>query len=459
MLHKIFKLLILCSLVVTFSFATSYTTKYQQAKKEYAKVIFSNNKAQEIRALKALIFYGNKLHINTIRYKKELRRLKKLPYKHTKYTKHTKKIDRIKKTKSKKPPIKIYKSKYSIKNVNDIDQQITITFNKKIYKSYIHYFTKRIGKKHQYIFDIIGRFKDASPTKLSLNGVDKIRITQYRYNTLRISFTNRKRLKLIYIIGSNKIIIKLKHKIMHIKKTYPIAKAQQNTKTIKQKTIVIDAGHGGKDSGAVGIHRYYEKRVTLNTAIHLYKILRQRGYKVYLTRARDKFISLRGRTKLANRKNADLFISIHANAVPRSKRSKVHGIETYFLSPARSKRAKRVAALENRSDMGNMGWSMQNSFLTLLNRTKIVASQKLAIDVQKNILYKLRKIYGTRAIYDGGVKEAPFWVLVGAQMPSILIEVGYITHPIEGRRIYSNKYQLNMATAIANGIDAYFLKN
>jgi N-acetylmuramoyl-L-alanine amidase len=109
--------------------------------------------------------------------------------------------------------------------------------------------------------------------------------------------------------------------------------------------------------------------------------------------------------------------------------------------------------------MDNMGWSMQNSFLTLLNRTKIVASQKLAIDVQKNILYKLRKIYGTRAIYDGGVKEAPFWVLVGAQMPSILIEVGYITHPIEGRRIYSNKYQLNMATAIANGIDAYFLKN
>ena len=450
--HKIFKLIVLCSLVITFSFATSYTTKYQQAKKEYAKVIFSNNKAQEIRALKALIFYGNKLHINTIRYKKELKRLSKTRHKHNKKTK---------KTKSKKPHIKIYKSKYSIATVNNIDQQITITFNKKINKSYIHYFTKRIGKKHQYIFDIKGKFKNASPTKLSLNGVDKIRITQYRYNTLRISFTNKKRLKLIYIISLNKIIIKLKHKIMHIKKTYLITKATHNTKTIKQKTktIVIDAGHGGKDSGAVGINNYYEKRVTLNTAIYLYKILRQRGYKVYLTRARDKFISLRGRTKLANRKNADLFISIHANAVPRSKRSKVHGIETYFLSPARSKRAKRVAALENRSDMNNMGWSMQNSFLTILNRTKIVASQKLAIDVQKNILYKLRKIYGTRAIYDGGVKEAPFWVLVGAQMPSILIEVGYITHPIEGRRIYSNKYQLNMATAIANGIDAYFLKN
>ena len=225
------------------------------------------------------------------------------------------------------------------------------------------------------------------------------------------------------------------------------------------KTIVIDAGHGGKDAGAVGSGRNYEKNIVLAVAKYLKKELNKMGFKVYLTRSRDKFVELNDRTHFANVKNADIFISLHANAVPKSKAKYVHGVETYFLSPARSARAKRVAALENKGDMDKMSWGSKNSLLTILNQSKITASNKIAIDIQRNMLYKLRAIYGKSAIKDGGVREGPFWVLVGAQMPSILIEVGYISHPKEGRRIKTTKYQKNIAVGIAEGVKSYFIKN
>ena len=116
-----------------------------------------------------------------------------------------------------------------------------------------------------------------------------------------------------------------------------------------------------------------------------------------------------------------------------------------------------MAAKENRSDLRKMNYSSKNSFLTVLNRSKITASQKLAIDVQKNILYNLRKSY--KGVNDSGVREGPFWVLVGAQMPSILVEIGYISHPLESKRLYSTAYQKKMARGIANGVNAYFAKN
>ena len=225
------------------------------------------------------------------------------------------------------------------------------------------------------------------------------------------------------------------------------------------KTIVIDAGHGGKDAGAVGRGKLYEKNVVYNISKYVKDELRKSGFKVYLTRTRDKYVELSSRTKYANKKKADLFISIHANADPRSKAHRIEGVETFFLSPARSERAKRAAALENKGDMKKMGWSSKNSLLTILNRSKITASNKAAIDVQKNMLHILRKKYGKKTIKDGGVREGPFWVLVGAQMPSILIEVGYITHPKERKRLASTTYQKLIAKGIANGVKSYFVKN
>lgn len=224
------------------------------------------------------------------------------------------------------------------------------------------------------------------------------------------------------------------------------------------KIIVIDAGHGGKDSGALSDKRgsLKEKDIVLSTALKLGGELKKRGYKVFYTRSSDKFINLRARTKFANDKKADLFISIHANAVPSSKARTSEGVETFFLSPARSERSKEAAEKENQGDFEEINYFSKQSILNFLNREKIVASNKLAIDMQKGVLNQTRKKY---KVVDGGVREAPFWVLVGALMPAILIEIGYITHPSEGKRIANKNFQDLLAKGIADGIDNYFYNN
>lgn len=160
---------------------------------------------------------------------------------------------------------------------------------------------------------------------------------------------------------------------------------------------------------------------------------------------------------MANDKKSDLFISIHANSIAdKSKTDKIYGIETYFLSPARSERSKNAAAIENKSDIEEMNYFSKQTFLNFLNREKIISSNKLAIDIQGGILSSIPKNYLKK---DGGVKEAPFWVLVGALMPAVLIEIGYISHPIEGKNIADSKYQDFLVNGIVNGIENYFIKN
>ena len=200
-----------------------------------------------------------------------------------------------------------------------------------------------------------------------------------------------------------------------------------------------------------------EKDIVLNTALKIGNELKKRGYKVFYTRNKDKFINLRDRTKIANDKKADLFLSIHANAAPNDSKAKTaEGLETFFLSPARSQRSKNAAEKENQGDFEEMNYFSKQSILNFLNREKIVSSNKLAIDIQKGVLSQTRKKY---KIVDGGVREAPFWVLVGAQMPAILIEIGYITHPNEGKRIANKNFQELLARGVADGVDGYFYNN
>lgn len=311
---------------------------------------------------------------------------------------------------------------------------------------------------HKDIFDIQGRFEKANPTKLKIKNVNKISIAQYKTNTLRIVLSHKTNIKTRYIINNRQIIIKVLGLKNQSSKTQMVKNVPIQYKRHKhQKVVVIDAGHGGKDVGAVGPNKRYEKVVVLKVARYLQGYLKQRGYKVHITRTRDRFIKVRNRTILANKKKADIFISVHANAAHKSKRNKLQGIETFFLSPAKSSRAKRVAAAENKSDMRKMNYSSKNTLLTILNQSKITASNKLAIDVQQNMLYSARQLY--KDVVDSGVREGPFWVLVGAQMPSILVELGYISHPKESRRLYNSKYQKKLAQGIANGVDAYFAKN
>lgn len=261
--------------------------------------------------------------------------------------------------------------------------------------------------------------------------------------------TNGTKPKINYVLNKRELIISTENNTMQKSSTPPAR--------IINKTIVLDAGHGGNDVGAVGPNRRYEKVINLNVTKYLYSILKQRGYKVYLTRTNDRFIKVMDRTVLANKKNADLFISVHTNSVPKEKANEISGIETFFLSPARSERAKRVAALENKSDIREMSDSSKSVFLESLNRPRITASHKFAIDVQAGLLQSTRSKY--KDTKDSGVREGPFWVLVGAQMPSILVELGYVSHPEESRRLYSKDYQQLLANGIANGINAYFSKN
>ncbi len=229
------------------------------------------------------------------------------------------------------------------------------------------------------------------------------------------------------------------------------------TKRKKHKKIVLDAGHGGKDCGAMSANLVCEKDIVLEVVKFLHKELKKRGYSVLLTRDKDIYIDLVARTELANKKGADLFISVHANSIPKRSTSNAHGIETYFLSTARSERARKVAEQENKDNVNLMDYFSKSLLLNSLNTQRLIVSNKLAIDVQYGMLQSIRKNYPD--VVDGGVREGPFWVLAGALMPSILIEIGYNSHAIESKRIQSKPYQKILAKGIADGIDSFFSKN
>ncbi|WP_212788323.1 N-acetylmuramoyl-L-alanine amidase family protein [Helicobacter pylori] len=229
------------------------------------------------------------------------------------------------------------------------------------------------------------------------------------------------------------------------------------TKRKKHKKIVLDAGHGGKDCGAMSANLVCEKDIVLEVVKFLHKELKKRGYSVLLTRDKDIYIDLVARTELANKKSTDLFISVHANSIPKRSTSNAHGIETYFLSTARSERARKVAEQENKDNVNLMDYFSKSLLLNSLNTQRLIVSNKLAIDVQYGMLQSIRKNYPD--VVDGGVREGPFWVLAGALMPSILIEIGYNSHAIESKRIQSKPYQKILAKGIADGIDSFFSKN
>ena len=218
--------------------------------------------------------------------------------------------------------------------------------------------------------------------------------------------------------------------------------------------IVIDAGHGGHDSGAIGAG-LYEKNLVLQIAQKTAKAFEAKGYAVYLTRDSDRFIRLSGRTKIADRKDAKLFISIHANAIAKKSRfNAVEGIETYFLQKTRDAKSQRIATRENEAVLqGADALSKDVIIDSVLNGPKIIESNKLAIDVQSHIITHVKQKYAD--VKNGGVRPAPFYVLVGASRPSILVEVGYITNDKERTRLFTSDYQERIAEGIVDGASRY----
>ncbi len=217
------------------------------------------------------------------------------------------------------------------------------------------------------------------------------------------------------------------------------------------RRIVIDPGHGGHDGGAPGFIRgVKEKDVVLQIAMRLArKIRRELGYEVIMTRSDDRFLSLEERTAIANTKNADLFISIHANAHTDQR---AYGLETYFLNLATDEDAVLVAARENATSRKNIS-DLQTILSDLMKNSKINESSRLARHVQKSMTSQLKDRYSN--IKDKGVKQAPFYVLLGAQMPSILVETSFISNPRECKRLMDGNYQEHMSDAIFHGIQEY----
>ena len=326
--------------------------------------------------------------------------------------------------------------------------------------------------RFRYIVDIDSGTLSRSQT-IEHKSINRIQISQFNAKTARLVFEHNHAIAVKPTAKGTSVYIDLN--LEAPKPTAPLATVPQpvvqeapliaalpplvtvTPKDRSKKVIVIDPGHGGKDGGAVG-NGFMEKEIVLQIGSQLAEKLRAMGYTVYMTRSNDTFIELKDRTKFANDKEADLFVSIHANSIPKtSDPNAAQGIETYFLSPTRSERAMRVAAVENSEDLNEMGQYGKLSFLDFINKAKIIESNKLGIDLQKSMLSNLRKQFPN--VRDNGVREAPFWVLVGAQMPAVLVEVGYISHPDESARIADEKYQKWMVEGLVEGVGRYFANN
>jgi N-acetylmuramoyl-L-alanine amidase len=228
--------------------------------------------------------------------------------------------------------------------------------------------------------------------------------------------------------------------------TAPIKLPSYNPKNI---TIVLDPGHGGKDSGAVGILGLKEKDVVLSIAKYCAEILREKGFRVVLTRDSDVFIPLAQRVKIANDAKADLFVSIHANA---STDPSAKGIEVFFLNATSNQKALKIAALENDVPLEQMG-TINKIIISLINQAKLKESAILAKDVDDSIYSVTKPIY--TGLINRGIDQAPFYVLVGTNCPSILIETLFITNPKDNEYLKDPSYQQTIAKGIANGLIEY----
>lgn len=218
------------------------------------------------------------------------------------------------------------------------------------------------------------------------------------------------------------------------------------------RKIVIDPGHGGKDPGAMAFG-LKEKDIVLKVAKKVANILKTtHRYQVALTRSKDAYLALEERTAKANTQDGDLFISIHVNAHPDKT---IGGIETYFLNLATNADAMRVAAMENATSTHSIS-ELEEILNDLMKNAKIDESSRLARFVQTNLVNGMGKKYRAR---DLGVKQAPFYVLIGAEMPAVLAEISFITNPKEAELLRDDRYLNRIAEQIAAGIVAYVEHN
>ena len=421
---------------------------YNDYKNLYLQSVMNNDPHLRREALKGIVKSGEKLRIDVAKYSRELASLKS---ESTSVNNQAAKDTSSKSESGKKPRVT---RMHRMKNVRWIDGRLILEFDKRLKSEQVNYFKlyDKKKKRYRYVFDLEASMLDRSQD-IRHKEVKRIRLAQFKPHILRLVVENDVELNVRFKIDEEMLVVNL---------GVSGVQAPEAIKPVrpKDKVVILDPGHGGKDGGAVGYKKYVEKKIVLEISQKLRNVLKKQGYKVYMTRSGDKFIKLQKRTAYANAKKGDLFISIHANAVPKKNAKKAKGIETYFLSndvDAGSERAKRVARMENSKDLADVNYYGQTNFINILNREKIKKSERLAHDLQRNVLAKLTKDY--KGVKDGGVREGPFWILVGAQMPAVLVEVGFISHPQEAKLLANSRYQQLFAEGMAEGINRYFANN
>lgn len=216
------------------------------------------------------------------------------------------------------------------------------------------------------------------------------------------------------------------------------------------RTIVIDPGHGGTDPGCMGKNGLREKDIVLDVSLALKRLLNtKKDLEVILTRETDIYVPLENRTVIANQKRADIFISIHVNSNMNRRRV---GIESFFLNFSPDPSVNEIAARENATSTKNIS-EMKETIMKIVQNSKILESRELARKIQRNLLKCLSQNYSN--INDLGVKGGPFWVLIGGEMPSALIEISHLSNSKEAQKLKDSLYRQQIAQGIYEGIMEY----
>lgn len=294
--------------------------------------------------------------------------------------------------------------------------------------------------------------------------INQIRIAQKSPNTVRvvvdIDFNRVKRFQVWPAFDPFRIVIDIYPSetgfdVSTEKPPQPAQPTKEGYSMARQlglgiQKIVIDPGHGGKDPGAIGKSGTMEKIIVLDICQRLKKLLgANNGLEVIMTRESDIYVPVENRTVIANQKQADLFVSVHANANPSKKRS---GVETFYLNFSQDPSVIETAALENATSTKNLS-EMRSILEKIVKNSKVMESKELANDIQKNLVLTLQKKY--KDVKDLGYKGGPFWVLIGVETPSILVEVSYLSNSREETRLKNTQYRQYIAQGIYNGIKEY----
>lgn len=325
-------------------------------------------------------------------------------------------------------------------------------------------FTQKTLTNPERLFIDIANARIAKGTAKQINVSDKllksIRLGAPVFNTVRVVFdleTSNYDFKIFTLEDPSRIVVEIFPK--NNSQTPPVKQdaPEEKIHTLAPlRRIVLDPGHGGHDPGAVGPTGLYEKDVVLDVAIKTRNIIKERypHIEVHLTRETDVFIPIAQRASIANKLNADLFVSIHANASPNKK---ARGIETYLLNWTDDEEALRVAARENAISLRKMK-EVQNELSLILasleRESKRDESVKVAGYIQNALVANITTEYPK--VINHGVKQAMFYVLVDAKMPSALVELSFISNPEEENLLRTDAYRAKLAHSIADGINLYF---